>query len=94
MAQEWDPRARNILVNFIKENFMDKEYSDTKVENMSDNIKIIKDTDKELIHMLTETNMLENGKNINIMEKVPTYTPTETNTSENGKKMNILLQIL
>ena len=79
MAQEWAPRARNILVNFIRENFMDKEYSDTKVENMLDNIKIIKDTDKELIHMLTETNMLENGKSINITEKVLTYTLMETN---------------
>ena len=80
-------------MNFIRENFTDKESSGTKEENMLGNIKIIKDTDKEPIHMLTETNMLESGKSINIMEKAFTYTLMETNILENGKKINILPQI-
>ena len=82
------PKGQKYIGEFYK-----GEYSDTKVENTSGNIKIIKDTDKEPIHMLTEINMLESGKNINIMEKALTYTLMETNILENGKKINILPQI-
>ena len=48
---------------------MDKKYLDTKVENMSRNIKIIKDMDKKPVNMLTVGNLLGNGKRVNATEK-------------------------
>ena len=42
MAQQLAPRDKSILESFIKENFMVKEFLDTKAESMLDNTKIIK----------------------------------------------------
>ena len=50
-----------MLGNFIRVNFTDKGFSQKLAENMLDNIKIIKDMDRELIHMPTEINTLESG---------------------------------
>ena len=46
-----------MLVNFLKGNLTDKEYSHMKVENMLANTKIIKGTDRELTHIAMEINM-------------------------------------
>ena len=94
MEQKRVKKVINMLVNFLTENFTDKEYLRTKVENMLVNTKIIKDMDRELIHMPMEINMLVNGKNINIMGKVRIYIQTMINTLESGKKTNIIPQII
>ena len=70
----------------IWDNFTDMEPSHMLVENTQDNIKITKNTDKELIHMPMEINILENGKKQNMMDKEYTHMLTATNTLVNGKK--------
>ena len=57
---------------------------------LSDNLKITKGMDKELMHTPTEKNTLEDGENINIMEKELTSILMEINTVEDGKKINFL----
>ena len=49
------------MIYFIMENLTDKGFSRRLVENILDNIKIIKDTGRELTYMLTETNTWEDG---------------------------------
>ena len=89
-ALQLDQMVENMLVNFIRESFTGMELTHKMVENMWDNIKIIKDTVKELTHMLMEINTLGNGKNINTMGKAFTYMPTEINMLENGKSTNTM----
>ena len=84
--------VRPMLVNFIRENFMDRGFTQKLVENILDNTKIIKDPGRELTYMLTETNTWENGKNINMMDGEFKHMLMEIHTLENGKKISTMLQ--